>query len=165
MDHWQIFDNDKQVIRFLNHMQEFFEFHVNEKEEGCNYTENDYKINLVPIGLIAQERSFDRQDGHKPKEKTGKKPSDHFEVNIGIDEEPRMVKVGKSTPIEERKEIIKLLEEYRDVLAFTYDALKVYREDVIQHVIPLKEESKPFRQKLRQINPKLAPLVLLSHGL
>jgi len=44
-------------------------------------------------------------------------------------------------------------------LAFTYDELKVYMEDVIQHVIPLKEESKPFRQKLRQINAKLAPLV------
>jgi hypothetical protein len=44
-------------------------------------------------------------------------------------------------------------------LAFTYDELKVYREDVIQYVIPLKEETKPFGQKLRQINPKLAPLV------
>jgi hypothetical protein len=40
--------------------------------------------------------------------------------------------------------------------------LKVYREDVIQHVIPLKEETKPFRQKLRQINPKLVHLVMLS---
>jgi hypothetical protein len=49
------------------------------------------------------------------------------------------VKVGKSTPKEERKEITKLLRDYRDVLAFTYDELKVYREDVIQHVIPLKE--------------------------
>jgi hypothetical protein len=42
-------------------------------------------------------------------------------------------------------------------LAFGYDELKVYRE--IQHVIPLKEGTKPFRQKLRQLNPKLAPLV------
>ena len=81
------------------------------------------------------------------------KPGDHFEVNIGTDKEPRMVKVGKNTPIEERKEIIKLLKQYRDVLDFTYDELKVYREDVIQHVIPLKEDTKPFRQKLRQINP------------
>jgi hypothetical protein len=70
-----------------------------------------------------------------------------------------MVKVGKITPIEERNEIIKLLKEYRDVLAFTYDELKVYREDVIQHVIPLKGDTNPFRQKLRQINPKLDPLV------
>jgi hypothetical protein len=44
-------------------------------------------------------------------------------------------------------------------LAFTYDELKVYRKDVIQHVIPLKQDTKPFRQKLRKINPKLAPLV------
>ena len=30
---------------------------------------------------------------------------------------------------------------------------------MIQQVIPLKEGTKPFRQKLRQLNPKLAPLV------
>ena len=37
-----------------------------------------------------------------------------------------------------------------------------YREDVFQHTIPLKPEcqkGKPFRQKLRQINPKLAPII------
>jgi hypothetical protein len=28
-----------------------------------------------------------------------------------------MVKIGKTTPIEERNEIVKLLKEYRDVLA------------------------------------------------
>ena len=56
-----------------------------------------------------------------------------------------MVKIGKTTPIEERNEIVKSLKEYRDVLAFSYDELKVYREDVIQQVIPLKEETKPFR--------------------
>ena len=63
-----------------------------------------------------------------------------------------MVKIGKKTPREEREQIINLLREYRDVLAFTYDELKVYREDVIQHTIPLKKEPKSFRQKLRQIN-------------
>jgi hypothetical protein len=146
----------------LNQIQEFFEFHVNDKEEGCNYIENENKVNPVPRHLIAQERLFDRQDGHKHKGKSGVKPCDHFEVNIENDKEPRMVKVDKSTPIEERKEIVKLLKEYRNVLAFTYDKLNVYREDVIQYVIPLKEDTKPFRQKLRQINPKLSPLVLLT---
>jgi hypothetical protein len=82
-----------------------------------------------------------------------------LEINIGTSEEPRMVKIGKTTPIEERIQIVELLKEYRDVLAFSYDELKVYRVDVIQHMIPLKEETKPFRQKLRQLNPKLAPLV------
>jgi hypothetical protein len=80
-------------------------------------------------------------------------------LSLGSDKDPRMIKVGKTTPIEERKEIVKLLKKYRDVLAFSYDEIKVYREDVIQHVIPLKEETKSFRHKLRQMNPKLAPLV------
>ena len=30
---------------------------------------------------------------------------------------------------------------------------------MIQHTIPLKEDVKPFRQKLRQINHKLAPMI------
>jgi hypothetical protein len=108
---------------------------------------------------VSLERDFDKLDGHKQKEGSKKELCDHLEVNIGTIEKPWMVKIGKTTPIEERVEIVKLLKEYRDVLAFSYDELKVYREDVIQHVIPLKEETKPFRQKLRHINPKLAPLV------
>jgi hypothetical protein len=51
------------------------------------------------------------------------------------------------------------VQEYRDMFAFTYDELKAYRGYVIQHTIPLKQDTKPFRQKLRQINPNLAPLV------
>ena len=48
------------------------------------------------------------------------------------------------------------------MLAFSYDELKAYQEDVFQHTIPITEEAKevkPFRQKLRRINPKLAPIV------
>ena len=158
LNHWQVFDDDKQVIKFLTHMREFYDFCVNDKEEGCNYTGDD-KLNLVPRRVVTQEKSFNRQDGHKRKGDSKEKLCDHLEVNIGSEQVPRMIKVGKTTPIEERKEIVKLLKEYRDVLAFSYDELKVYREDVIQHVIPLKEETKPFRQKLRQMNPKLASLV------
>jgi ribonuclease HI len=159
MNHWQVFDDDKQVIKFLTHMHEFSDFGINMKEEGCNYTGNDDKLKAPPRRVVSLERDFDRLDGHKQKEDSKKKLCDHLEINIGTNEEPRMIKIGKTTPIEERNEIVKLLTEYRDVLAFSYDELKVYREDVIQHVIPLKEETKPFRHKLRQMNPKLAPLV------
>ena len=87
-------------------------------------------------------------------------PGEFIEVNIGTYEDPNIVKIGKGTNEEERKKLTKLLHEYRDVLAFSYDDLKGYREDVIQHTIPLKDENaKPFCQKLRQINPKLASLV------
>jgi hypothetical protein len=112
-------------------------------------------VKALPKRVVSSEKNFDRQDGHKQKDDTKKKLFDYLEVNIGTSEEPMLIKVGKTTHIDERNEIVKLLKEYRDVLAFSYDELKVYREDVI----PLKEGTKPFRQKLRQLNPKLAPLV------
>jgi hypothetical protein len=158
MDHWQVFDDDKEMVKFLLHIHEFSDLNISMKEEGCNYTENDDEVKAPPKRVVSSERDFDRQDGHKIKDESKKKLCDYLEVNIGTNEEPR-IKVGKTTPIEERNEIVKLLKEYRDVLAFSYDELKFYREDVIQHVIPLKEGTKPFRQKLRQLNPKLAPLV------
>jgi hypothetical protein len=129
------------------------------KEEGCNYKKIDDEVKAPPRRVVSSERNFDRQDGHKKKEDLKKKICDYLEVNIGTNEEPTMVKIGNTTPIEEINEIVKLLKEYRDVMAFNYDELKVYREDVIQHVIPLKEETKTFRENLRQLIPKLAPLV------
>jgi hypothetical protein len=150
VNHWQVFDDDKQVIKFRTHIHEFSDLDISIKEEGSNYTEIDDEVKAPPRRVVSSERDFDRQDGHKQKEESKKKLCDYLEVKIGTNEEPRMIKVGKTTPIEEMNEIVKLLKEDRDALAFSYDELKVYREDVIQHVIPLKEETKPFRQKLRQ---------------
>jgi hypothetical protein len=155
MDHWQVFDDDKQMVKFLLHIHEFSDLDISMKEEGNNYTRNDDEVKAPPRKVVSSERDFDRQDGHKKKKETEKKLCDYLEVNIGTHEEHRLIKVGKATPVDERNEIVKLLQEYRDVLAFGYDELKVYREDVI----PLKEGTQPFRQKLRQLNPKLAPLV------
>jgi hypothetical protein len=154
IDHWRVFDDDKQMIKFLTHMHEFSNFGISIKEQGCNYIGNDNELKTPPRQVVSLERDFDRQDGHKQKEELKKKISNHLEINIGTSEEPGMVKIGKTTPIEERIQIVELLKEYRDVLAFSYDELKVYKVDVIQHMIPLKEETKPFRQKLRQLNPK-----------
>ena len=46
-----------------------------------------------------------------------------------------------------RKNLIKLLRNYRYVFAWSYDDLKAYREDLFQHEIPLKQDAKTFRQK------------------
>ena len=85
-----------------------------------------------------------------------------MEVNIGTHKDPKLIKNGKGTSEKERNSLIILIKNYRYVLAFSYDELKSYREDVFQHTIPLIEEAKkvkPFRQKCRRINPKLAPIV------
>jgi hypothetical protein len=50
---------------------------------------------------------------------------------------------------EQRDEYTKLLRQFVDVFAWTYEDLKTYNTSVIEHKIPLKEEARPFKQKLR----------------
>ena len=45
------------------------------------------------------------------------------------------------------------------MFAWSYEDLKSYDIEIIQHKIPLKENQKPYRQKLRRINPVQLPLV------
>ena len=45
------------------------------------------------------------------------------------------------------------------VFAWSYGDLKEHDTNIIQHTIPIKENQKPFRQKLWRINPLLLPLI------
>lgn len=50
------------------------------------------------------------------------------------------------------------MKEFPDVFAWSYEDLKFYDTNVIQCVIQIKEDHKPFKQKLRRIDPLLMPL-------
>jgi len=52
-----------------------------------------------------------------------------------------------------------LFKEFQDVFAWSNEDLKSYDTSVIQNTIPLKENQKPFKQKLRRVNPVLLPLI------
>jgi hypothetical protein len=91
-----------------------------------------------------------------------KGPTENADVskcNIGTEEDPKFVKLSSSLSREKRAEYAELLKEFADVFAWTYEDLRTYDTSVIEHKIPLKEEAKPFRQKLRQINPMLLPVM------
>jgi hypothetical protein len=81
--------------------------------------------------------------------------ADTTECNIGTQEEPKFVKLSRSLTTKQRAEYTEFLKEFADVFAWTYEDLNTYDTSVIEHKIPLKEEAKPFRQNLRQINPML----------
>ena len=70
-----------------------------------------------------------------------------------------MIKLAKSLPANMKKKYIDLFKEFIDVFAWSYEDLRAYDTNIIQHKIPLKENWKPFRQKLRRINPKQLPAV------
>ena len=51
------------------------------------------------------------------------------------------------------------MKKYMDVFAWSYEDLKEYDTSIIQHTIPIKPGEKPFRQKLKRIDPKLLPII------
>ena len=81
------------------------------------------------------------------------------EVNIGTAIRLKIIKLSKTLPPKARQRYIDLMKEYVDVFAWDYGDLKAYDTIIIQHTIPLRENEKPFKQKLRRINPKLLPMI------
>jgi hypothetical protein len=67
--------------------------------------------------------------------------------------------LSNSLSKEQRAEYAELLKEFAKMFAWAYEDLRTYDAGIIKHKIPLKEEAKPFRQKLRQINPMLLPIM------
>jgi ribonuclease HI len=169
--HWKVFEDDLEIKKFLETIEEFSELHIDQdsvSEERLDGGELLSKIakhdiiqlpsNHIPRGLVPLERLFDGNDV-AVKGRVSGDDADTAECNIGTPEEPKFVKLSKSLTKEQRAEYTELLREFADVFAWTYEDLKAYDTSVIEHKIPLKEEAKPFKQKLRPINPMLLPVM------
>jgi len=114
----------------------------------ANHDIIELKGNHLLKGLVPLERLFDKNDAHR---KHSHKVVDNKveDCNLGSDENPKMVKLCSSLPTNFRQIYVDLLKEFADVFAWSYEDLKIYDKGIIQHKIPLKENTKPFRQKLR----------------
>ena len=86
-------------------------------------------------------------------------PEEVEDCDIGTKEEPRIVKISKYLPPETKSKYVDLLKQYKDIFTWSYEEMRTYDTTMIKHKIPLKPGVKPFRQKLRQINPILLPMV------
>ena len=135
-------------------------------ENAEEYAENEissHKIielkgNFIPKGLVTLERIFSKDDTSlKPAMWTSEE--NVMDCNISTKEHLRIVKISKALSVEQRERYIKLLKEYVDIFAWSYEDLKTYDTSIIQHKVPLKPNVKPFRQKLRRINPALFPVI------
>ena len=51
------------------------------------------------------------------------------------------------------------MKRYTNVFSWIYEDIKEYDTSIIQHIIPIKPGEKPFRQKLRRVNPMLLPII------
>ena len=81
------------------------------------------------------------------------------DVNIGIDEKPKMVKLSKYLTPEMKGKYTTLLAEFSNVFSWDYYDFKAYDTGIIQHTLLVKPDHKIFRKKLSKINPRLLPSI------
>lgn len=97
----------------------------------------ELKDNFLPTGLTPLEDIFDSNDiPRKPKMQPMN--VEIGDCNIGSTQNPKMVKLSKTLPGDQKLKYIELFKEFQDVFAWIYKDLKSYDTSVIQHTIPLK---------------------------
>jgi ribonuclease HI len=171
--HWKVFEDDQEIEKFLQSVDDFSSFHIDEdpdiEEEPDHHPGEflnkitDHQIIQLPSnhilkGLIPLERFFYGNDV-AVKGRISGDDANMTECNIGTPEEPKLVKLSRSLTEEQRVGYTEFLREFFYVFAWTCEDLKTYDTSVIEHKIPLKEEARPFKQKLRQTNPMLLPVM------
>ena len=93
------------------------------------------------------ERLFDKNDVPLQPNKVAEE-NQVEDLNLGTDVDPKIVKLSKKVPEEYKELYLKLFQSYKDVFAWSYQDLKIFDINIMQHKIPLKEDAKPHKQKL-----------------
>jgi hypothetical protein len=155
--HWKVFEDDLEIIKFLESVDEFSALHIDQDHDSesnphadvfLNKIANHHIVQLpsnhIPKGLVPLEILFDGNDV-AVKFKGSTDDVDVSECNIGTEKDPKFVKLSSSLSREQRDEYAELLKEFSDVFSWTYEDIRTYDTSVIEHKIPLKEDSNPFR--------------------
>jgi hypothetical protein len=73
------------------------------------------------------------------------KDDNYEECNIGIEREPKFIKLSKENSPKHKDTYLYLFKEYVDIFSLKYEDLKAYDTNIIQHKIPLNPGTKTFR--------------------
>jgi hypothetical protein len=104
------------------------------------------KTNRFPKGLVPLERLFDHNHVSKKfviQTEEGKV----VDCDIIYDSNPKMVKLSKKLPGKKRNRYVSLMKQFSDVFSWSYEDIKVFYLEIMQHNIHLKPGSKPFKHK------------------
>ena len=77
-------------------------------------------------------------------------------INLGTEEDKKEVKVGTTLEASIKERLIKLLHEYVDVFAWSYQDMPGLDTDIVVHKLPLQPDHPPVKQKLRRARPDMA---------
>jgi hypothetical protein len=114
-----------------------------------NQTDEEYEYDLDPPSELLRLM-----------EKETKEIQPHAEltevINLGSKDERKDIKIGTLLRESERNKLIKLLHDYSDVFAWSYQDMPGLDPSIVEHKLPLKPECPPIKQKLRQMKPEMS---------
>ncbi|XP_038999487.1 uncharacterized protein LOC120125050, partial [Hibiscus syriacus] len=76
-------------------------------------------------------------------------------LNLGTDEDRKEIKIGTTLSTEGRQSLIELLQEFKDVFAWSYEDMPGLDTELVVHKLPIKPDCKPVQQKLRRMRPEM----------
>ena len=66
-------------------------------------------------------------------------------VNLGTNDEPKMIQVGNTQNSSEKDTLVALLTEFKEVFAWSYKDMPGIDTDIMQHCIPIDPTMKPVK--------------------
>jgi hypothetical protein len=70
-----------------------------------------------------------------------------FAHKFGLSDDPKILKIGAQCSHEEKERFMDLFREFKDVFSWSYEDICGFYPNIIQHVIIVKEGTKPVRLK------------------
>jgi hypothetical protein len=97
-------------------------------------------INSIPRSIVRLENFYDLHDKFRGSVncKTNSSSLIYETINLGTKENPQNINFGMGCSEQERSSFIKLFKAFKYIFAWTYDDLKTFVPNIIQHVIPMK---------------------------
>ncbi|KAG8490555.1 hypothetical protein CXB51_013674 [Gossypium anomalum] len=70
-------------------------------------------------------------------------------------EEGKEVKIGTLITKNTRRSLIELVQEFKDIFAWSYQDMPGLSTDIVVHRLPIRQDCKPVQQKLRRMRPDI----------
>ena len=74
-------------------------------------------------------------------------------INVGTRQDRRELKIGTLITVKEKGSLTSLLQDYMDVFVWSYTDMLGLDIDIIVHKVPLIEECKPVKEKIKKNSP------------
>ena len=77
-------------------------------------------------------------------------------INLGTEADRKEVKIGANLELSVKQRLTKMLHDYMEIFAWSYEDMPELDTDIVVHHLPTKEDCPPVKQKVRRMRPEMS---------